>query len=316
MSAKTVLVTGSLAYDFIMDFPGNFADNIDPKKLHIINLSFLVNTLKKEKGGTAGNIAYSLALLQTPVSILGTVGSDFDTYFEFLKQAGVGVKNIKVIKDEFTSQAFMTTDLKDNQISAFYPGAMKETPNLKIKDVSPKPAYIVISPNHPVAMVNFAKQAKALKIPYMFDPGMQLPRLSEKDLLIGIKGADILIGNDYEMELLRNKVLMSDEKLLENVRVLITTLGGKGAQIKTKTENMMISPAKAKKVVDPTGAGDAFRGGFLAGMFANKDLKTCGQMGAIASCYAIEKYGTTNHGYTIKEFIQKYKGNFKTSLTI
>ncbi len=316
MSAKTILVTGSLAYDFIMDFPGNFADNIDPKKLHMVNLSFLVNTLKKEKGGTAGNISYSLALLKTSVSILGTVGSDFDNYFEFLKSAKVETKNIKVIEGEFTSQAFITTDLKDNQISAFYPGAMNETPKLNIKNISPKPSYVVISPNHPVAMVNFAKQCQQLKIPYLFDPGMQLPRLTDTDLKTGIKGADILIGNDYELELLRNKISMTDEQLLKTVRILITTLGEKGAQVKTKTETINIQPGKVKKVLDPTGAGDAFRSGFLAGMQNNLDLKTCGQMGAIASCYAIEKYGTTNHGYSLKDFCKRYENTFKKELQL
>lgn len=316
MNNQPILVTGSLAFDFIMDFPGSFADNIDPTKIHILNLSFLVETLKKERGGTAGNIAYSLALLNTPVSILGTVGEDFASYFEFLKLSKVNTKNIHVIENEFTSQAFITTDKKDNQIAAFYPGAMSKTPDLNIKNVNPKPAYVVVSPNHPVAMINFAKQCQQLDIPYMFDPGMQLPRLSDEDLKIGIEKADILIGNDYEMGLLKTRLNLTDEQLLEKVRILITTLGEKGALVKTKEQTVEISPAKPKEVLDPTGAGDAFRGGFLAGMMRGLDLKICGNMGAIASCFAIEKYGTTNHGYSISDFSKRYKENFQETLSL
>lgn len=295
-----ILVTGSLAFDVIMDFPGKFADHIDPGKIHILNLSFLVDTLKKQKGGTAGNIAYNLALLKVPVSILGAAGEDFGQYQDFLKKAGVDTSQIKISQENLTSQAFIITDQADNQITAFYPGAMSENSKLSINLAD----FAVISPNDPPAMVNFAKQCQVLKIPYMFDPGMQLPRLTDQDLITGINGAKILIGNDYEIGLIK--------KRLKNIKVgiLITTLGEKGSVIQTPHETIQISPAKPKDVVDPTGAGDAYRAGFLAGYLQGKDLKTSGQMGSVAACYPIEKYGTTTHRFSMEEFQTRYKENY------
>ena len=305
-----VLITGSLAFDIIMDFPGRFSDHIDPTKIHILNLSFLVDSLKKQKGGTAGNIAYNLALLEIPVSILGSVGEDFDEYQTFLQKAGVDVSNIKVIKDEKTSQAFITTDKADNQITSFYPGSMKNNSSLKIVDLSEKPEFTVISPNDPKAMINFALECQKLEIPYMFDPGMQLPRLTNQDLITGIKGAKILIGNDYEIGLLSSKLKVKSEKLLESIKILITTLGEKGSIVQTKDQNIRIKAAKPKEVIDPTGAGDAYRAGFLAGYLQGLDLKVCGQMGSVTACYSVEKYGTTTHSFTMDEFQQKYKENY------
>ena len=305
-----VLITGSLAFDIIMDFPGRFSDHIDPTKIHILNLSFLVDSLKKQKGGTAGNIAYNLALLEIPVSILGSVGEDFDEYQTFLQKAGVDVSNIKIVKNEQTSQAFITTDKADNQITSFYPGSMKNNSSLKIVDLSEKPEFTVISPNDPKAMINFALECQKLEIPYMFDPGMQLPRLTNQDLITGIKGAKILIGNDYEIGLLSSKLKVKSEKLLESIKILITTLGEKGSIVQTKDQNIRIKAAKPKEVIDPTGAGDAYRAGFLAGYLQGLDLKVCGQMGSVTACYSVEKYGTTTHSFTMDEFQQKYKENY------
>lgn len=305
-----IVVTGSLAFDLIMDFPGNFSDHIDPTKLHILNLSFLVETLKKEKGGTAGNIAYNLALLGTKPAILGVAGEDFESYSSFLSNVGVDTSNIKIIKDQVTSQAFIVTDKKDNQITAFYPGAMKEASGLNLARLNKKPNLVVISPNHPKAMINFVKQSNELKIPYMFDPGMQLPRLSDQDLLPGVKEAEILIGNDYEMGLLAEKCRVQSAKLVKLAKIVITTLGERGSLIQTGDQSIDIKPAKPEKVLDPTGAGDAYRAGFLSGFIKGLDLKTCGQIGSVAACYAIEKYGTTNHVFTISEFCQRYKENF------
>lgn len=316
---KNIIVTGSLAYDFIMDFPGNFADNIDPSKLHILNLSFLVNTLKKEKGGTAGNIAYSLSLLNTPVSIVGAVGEDFAEYKKFLDKSGIDTSQIKIIKNEFTSQAFITTDKKDNQITAFYPGAMSNLPKvyplgINLKGVTLKSTFVVISPNHPQSMIKFAKSCQKLKIPYMFDPGMQLPRLTDHEILSGIKGAEILIGNDYEMGLIKTRLRLTNADLLKLTKIIITTLGEKGSIITTQEESTNIKAGKVKGVLDPTGAGDAYRSGFMAGFIRGFALKVCGQMGSIASCYAVEKYGTTNHTFSKTNFCQRYAENFNEEI--
>lgn len=297
---NNVLVTGSLAFDVIMDFPGKFADHIMPDKIHQINLSFLVNTLKKQQGGTAGNIAYNLALLKVPVTILGSAGEDFDEYQEFLQKAGVDTSQIKISQENLTSQAFIITDQADNQITAFYPGAMSENSKLSILTGD----FAVISPNDPQAMVNFALECQKLNIPYMFDPGMQLPRLTDQDLITGIEGAKILIGNDYEIGLIKKrlKTIKTD--------ILITTLGEKGSVIQTKDQTIQINPANLREVLDPTGAGDAYRAGFLAGYLLGKDLKTSGQMGSVAACYAIEKYGTTTHSFSLDEFQARYKENY------
>lgn len=298
---NNVLVTGSLAYDIIMDFPGRFADHIDPTKIHILNLSFLVDTLKKERGGTAGNIAYNLALLEIPVTILGSAGEDFNEYSDFLQKAGVDVSGIRIVKGEQTSQAFIITDQADNQITAFYPGAMSENLKLSIKASD----FAVISPNDPKAMVNFARECQQLNIPYMFDPGMQLPRLSDQDLATGIGSAKILIGNDYEIGMVRKRVKNIETK------ILITTLGEKGSIIQQNGKIIQINPAKPKEVIDPTGAGDAYRAGFLAGYLKGLDLKVCGQMGSVAACYTVEKYGTTTHSFTMEQFNKRYRENYE-----
>lgn len=310
-----ILVTGSLAFDLIMDFPGKFADHIDPSKIHLLNLSFLVNKLKKEQGGTAGNIAYTLALLKTKVAILGSVGEDFGKYGQFLNQAGVDTSQVKIIKDESTSQAFMITDQNDNQLSAFYPGAMSSNTTLKITTL-PKPNLVVISPNHPQAMVNFAQECQKLKVPYLFDPGMQLPALADQQLFAGIKKAEILIGNDYETGLLKSRLKMSTAELLKFVKVTITTLGNRGSVIETNEQKINIKPGLPREVADPTGAGDAYRAGFIAGYLRGFALETCGRMGSIASCYAIEKYGTTNHTFSTAQFCHRFFKNFKTKLEL
>lgn len=307
-----ITVTGSLAFDHIMDFPGNFADHIMPDKIHQINLSFLVNTLKKLKGGTAGNIAYNLALLKQPVSILGTAGNDFREYNEFLKNSGVDISRIKIIPGESTSSAFIMTDLSDNQITAFYPGAMSKNAALFLDQEN----LVVIAPNDPAAMINFTNQCQTANIPFMLDPGMQLPRLAAEDLKNMIQGVTILIGNDYEINLLKEKTSLDDNQILSKVQILVTTLGAQGSTIQTKDSVMQIASAKPTQVTDPTGAGDAYRAGFLAGWTKNLDLKTCGQIGSIASCYAIEEYGTTSHKFTTHEFCARYKENFGEELSL
>ncbi len=303
-----ILVTGSLAFDHIMDFPGKFSDHIMPDKIHQINLSFLVNTLQKQCGGNAGKIAYSLALLKTPVSILGTVGSDFSEYAKFLESSGVDISKIMTSQIALTSSAFIMTDASDNQISAFYPGAMSENSSLSLSDV--RIDFAVISPNDPKAMVKFTKECQESNIPYMLDPGMQLPVLTAEDLETMVSKASILIANDYEMELLKQKIDVFE------VEILITTLGEKGSLIQTKNQKYEIGVAKPEKVIDPTGAGDAYRAGFLAGYMKKLGLKTCGQMGAVASCFAIEKYGTTSHTFSIQDFCKRYEENFGEDLKL
>lgn len=312
--SRNIVITGSLAFDLIMDFPGKFADHIDPSKIHILNISFLVDSLKKERGGNTGNIAYTLSLLGMKSSILSNAGDDFEGYAKFLKSHNIGTEDINIIEGESTATAIIMTDKADNQITAFYPGAMKQNTNLSLRDLKSKTDFVVITPDVPEAMEKFAKECQGLKLPYLFDPGMQLPALSDKQLLLGIEGSQILIANDYEMGIIQKRLALSDEDLLLKTKVLTTTLGEKGSIIQTKDQKIEIKSAKPKEVLDPTGAGDAFRAGFLAGFLRDLELKVCGQMGSVASCYAIEKYGTTNHKFSTDEFKIRYKENFGEEL--
>lgn len=311
-----ILVNGSLAFDFIMDFPGKFSEHIDPTKLHILNISFLVSDLKKQKGGTGGNICFNLGLLKIKNSIFASAGSDFSDYMDLLNSSGVDTSNLKIIQDDLTAQAHITTDLDDNQITAFYPGVMPKTKELSVKNLQEKPMFMVISPNDPEAMMKFVLECQELNIPYMFDPGMQLPRLSDEEIKVGTYSADILIGNDYEMGIILKRLKVSENEILKSVKVLITTLGAEGSVIKTRDQEIKINPAKPKQVLDPTGAGDAYRAGFIAGMVKKFNLKTCAQMGSIASCYAVENYGTTNHKFSLNEFVQRYEENFGEKISL
>lgn len=322
-----IIVTGSIAFDHIMDFPGKFSDHILPDKLHVLSLSFLVDKLKKERGGTAGNIAYNLALLNSKPLLMGCVGKDFTDYRKHLEKRGVDTKGVKAIENDFTSSAFIMTDQKDNQISGFYPGAMNKNQELRIaNNVLQKDTIemVVISPNDPKAMKNLVEECITEGLVYMYDPGMQLPRISNKELKKGIQSAGILIGNDYEMAAIKEKLRTKDEKLFEEndkLKIIITTLGEKGCMIVDRKSNqqlksMLIPPAKPEKVCDPTGAGDAFRAGFLAGYLRNFPLSVCGKMGNLAAVYAVEKYGTQNYHYTIREFCLRYQKNFKEKLVI
>ncbi|MBI2430410.1 MAG: carbohydrate kinase family protein [Candidatus Levybacteria bacterium] len=306
---KQILVTGSLAFDYIMDFPGVFSDHIMPDKIHQINLSFSVNTLKKHRGGTAGNIAYSLSLFQQPVAILSVAGKDFKEYARILENSHITTSYIKIIKEESTASAFIMTDKNDNQISGFYPGALKNASTLSIKRVDTKPHFVIISPDNPEAMTSFSKECQDLSLPYLFDPGMQLPRLTDKQLEIGARGATIVIGNDYEMSLLKSRLKI-------DVKIIITTLGPKGSLIQTNDQTLTIPPAKPQEVLDPTGAGDAYRAGFMAGYIRNFNLKICGQMGSVAAAYAIEKYGTQEHTFTLEEFKKRYSETFNEVLEL
>lgn len=311
-----IVVAGSLSFDFVMNFPGKFVDHIMPEKIHILNLSFLTNKLNKNFGGTAGNIAYNLSLLGQKASIWASVGKDFSPYNRFLKRSGVNTSYIKIYKKDFTSNYFAVVDKSDNQIGGFYAGAMSKDKNLSIKRVKEPIDFVIISPTTPEAMAKLAIECQEAKIPYLFDPGMQLPRLTKRQLERGIGGAQILIGNDYELGLIQKKLGVKKKKLLKGVSVLITTLAEKGSIIETKKGKIKIKSAKPEKVSDPVGAGDAYRAGFIAGFLMGFDLTTCGQMGSVCAAYTVEKYGTTTHRFTKKEFCGRFRKNFEKTLNL
>jgi adenosine kinase len=310
------IVTGSLGYDYIMNFSGRFADRIMPDRLHQLSLSFLADKLIKNIGGTAGNLAYTLKLLGVEPYIVAAAGNDFAEYKDFLTKQKILTDGIKIIPKDTTSSYHVVTDKDDNQIGSFYVGATKYNKDLSIKQQE-QPRLIVIGPNDPEAMKKFVAECKDLGYPYLYDPAFQIDSFTPEELHSAISSAEILIGNDYEIALIEQKLEITHEDLLVmGPKVVVTTLGAKGSIIETRKEAIHIKPAKAKNVSDPTGAGDAYRGGFLAGYLRGFDLVTCGQMGAVAAVYTVEKYGTVTHHYTKDEFVKRYKDNYSEDLNI
>lgn len=308
---QEIVVTGSIAYDHIMDFPGHFKDHILPEKVHMLNVSFLVDSLKKLRGGCACNIAYNLALLGEKSTIMGTAGMDFGEYDKWLKSHGIDTEAVKIIENEYTATCFVTTDLDDNQITGFYPGAMQYADKLSFKNLdSAKIKMAVISPNDPIAMCKYVRECKELGIPYMYDPAHQIPRLSKEELLDGIRGSKVAISNDYEIQMISNKIGCSENDLLDYTETLIITKGAEGSTIKDKNKSAVIPTARPYEVLDPTGAGDAYRAGIIKGLLNNYSFEYMGRLASSAAVYAVEKHGTSEHHYTKQDFEKRFCENF------
>lgn len=307
----SILVSGSLAYDHIMDFQGYFKDHILPEKVHIINVSFLVNSLRKLRGGCAANIAFNLALLGEKPTILGTVGHDFEDYRRWLTEAGVDTTAIQTIPQEFTASCFITTDKSSNQITGFYPGAMNYAHNLHIGDYNPAEVQMaIISPNDPEAMVSHVKECQELGVPYIYDPGQQVIFLEGEAMIEAMRGSKVVIGNDYELGIIEKKTGLKPEDLLQYTELVIVTRGEFGSTLITKERTVDVPVAKEKAVVDPTGGGDAYRAGIIKGLLNGYSLEQMGRVAALAATYCIENYGTQSHTYTPAEFAVRYTENF------
>jgi adenosine kinase len=302
-----IIVSGSLAYDRIMDFPGFFAEHILPEKVHVLNVSFQVNSLKEKFGGTAGNIAYALTLMGERPGISATVGHDADSYIEWMKRNGISSYYIKIIEDEFTACAYITTDKANNQITGFNPGAMKYSSSLDFDNLDPKQTIVIVSPGNVDDMVNYPSLCKARGIDYIFDPGQQLPVLEPEDLARAIDGCWILISSDYELDLIMKKTGLSKEALLERVRTIIMTKGEQGSQVFTPDGEISIPAAKAKIVQDPTGAGDSYRGGLLSGLIHGKDIEESARMGSVCASFSVECHGTQDYTFSPEEFNERLK---------
>ncbi|MBI5620054.1 carbohydrate kinase family protein [Candidatus Gottesmanbacteria bacterium] len=320
-----------------MDFSGRFADRIMPEKIHVLSLSFLVEHLSKQFGGTAGNVAHTLKLLGLDPLILAPVGNDFDPYQKFLETNNIQTTHIVKHTNVSTSAYFVMTDKTDNQIGAFFVGATKYAKDLSVGDAlqglalrgkaRPYENFVVLAPTDPEAMKKYVKECRALGLPYLYDPAFQTATFTADELREGIEGAQILIGNDYEIALMKEKLGISHEELIMMVPILITTLGGKGSIIETRHDSIGVAAAKPKNMSDPTGAGDAYRAGFLAGYLravnsrpalelTGDELLVCGQMGSVAAVYTVEKYGTQTHTFTKKEFTKRYEENFGVTLSL
>jgi adenosine kinase len=303
-----IIVSGSMAYDRIMDFPGYFADHILPDKIHVLNVCFQVNSMREEYGGTAGNIAYSLTLMGEKPLICATIGHDYQKYYERLAKNSISTENIKIISDEFTAGAYITTDRADNQITGFNPGAMKYRTELDLHKFRSQETIVIVSPGNFEDMVNYPRACKERSIDYIFDPGQSLPMWNTKNLIEAIEGCRILIVNDYELELIINKTGLNKKVLLEMAGTIITTLGESGSHVSTRDREIGIPPFKVKKVVDPTGAGDAYRGGLISGLVHGKDIEQCARMGSVCASFALESYGTQEYSFTLEEFNERLNG--------
>jgi len=307
-----IVVTGSLAFDHIMTFPGLFKDHILPDKLHVINISFLVDKMERLRGGCAGNVGYSLALLGQNARIVGTAGHDFEEYGRFLAGHGVDIDAIRIVEDETTASAFITTDQSDSQIQGFYVGAMAKAPELSLKALAGGRARAcIVSPDDPLAIVRHCAEAREAGLPFFFDPSFQVTPMSGEALRDCARGAKALFLNDYEFAVFEDKTGYRGDSLFELVEFAVVTLGAKGSRIlRSGEEPIEVPPATVTEAVDPTGAGDAFRAGFLAGWMEERDLAVCGRMGSVASAYAVELYGTQSHAYSRDAFDQRYAANF------
>ena len=298
------LICGSIAFDTIMVFGDRFANHILPDQIHILNVSFLVPQLRREYGGCAGNIAYNLSLLGDDGVPMATVGRDFDAYREWLTGAGVPLEHVRVIESELTAQAFITTDLDDNQITAFHPGAMQHSHANRVSDARDITLGIV-APDGRDGMIEHAAQFAAAGIPFIFDPGQGLPMFGPEDLQRFLSQARWVTVNDYEWQLLQQKCHWGVREITARVEALIVTLGAAGAVIHTRGQEILIPPAPVQQVVDPTGAGDAFRAGVIHGLLHGRDWRTIGRIASLMGAIKVESRGTQNHRFTRQEFAQR-----------
>jgi adenosine kinase len=306
---RNLIVTGSIAYDYLMTFPGAFTELLLPEHLSRLSLSFLVDEMEKRRGGCAPNIAYTLALLGERPRLMGTAGQDFDEYRRWLEAAGIDTSLVTEVKDKFTASFFCSTDKANNQIASFYTGAMADADTLSFRTVGAVD-LVIISPNDPKAMVQYAEECRALQLRYIFDPGQQCARMDGDELKAGLVGANIVISNDYEFELIREKTGLDVDALLERSEAVIVTRGKDGSSIYTAEDRIDIPAVPEHRVADPTGVGDAFRGGLMKGLAMGADWETCGRLGSVAATYALEHVGGQSHAYAIDEFRARYESHF------
>jgi adenosine kinase len=312
-NSKRVIVTGSVAYDNIMVFPGYFKDHILPDKVHMLSVSFLVESLKKQYGGVASNISYNLGLLGERPELFATVGEDFEGYRKWLEAVGVDTRLTKVVADEFTASCFITTDLSDNQITGFYPGAMNRTADISLKDSAVEASsvgMVIVGPSSPDGILQTTHECQALGIPYFYAPTQQIVRMSGEELTAGLRGAYAVVSNDYEYEMIRNKTGLSPQDIAQYAQYVFVTLAGEGSFVLHEGQRVDIPIARPTEVKDPTGGGDAYLAGVVKGLVNNYSLEVTGRIGSLAAVYAIEHHGPQSHRYTATEFAARYAENF------
>ncbi len=306
----SILISGSLAYDTIMDFPDSFKNHILPDQIHILNVCFIVEDMKKNFGGCAGNIAYTMNLLGEAPIILAPLGKDGVEYKQFFESKGINTKYIPLSSKKLTSHAQITTDKDHNQIIAYSNGAGDEATQLHVADISEPIEFAMITPTKKQAMIQHANECREKNIPFVFDPSHQLTAFTNEELRDLLQKATFYIANDYEMKLTEQKTGWSLEQMLEHVKIIIVTLGEKGSFVRTHNELFEIKPCPAFSVQDPTGAGDAYRAGFFTAYAKGMNLDTCAQVGSVAATYTVEHAGTQNHSFTLQEFSDRYEKTY------
>ena len=302
---KQIIVSGSLAYDRIMNFSERFSDHILPDKIHSLNVCFQVNGVTENYGGTAGNIAYALKLMGESPIISATIGSDHHKYFEWFEKNGIVKSGVRIIPEELTAGAYITTDMANNQITGFNPGAMKFSSDLDVDALDPEKSLLLVSPGNLADMINYPRLCKNSGIEYVFDPGQALPMLQAEDLIEVITGCTLLIVNDYEFNLIQDKTGLANGELLALANTTIVTLGGAGSRIHGPSGTISIPAFKARQVVDPTGAGDAYRGGLLSGLLNGHDMQTSALRGSACASFAVECNGTQVYSFTAQELTER-----------
>jgi len=305
-----LVLTGSIAFDYLMSFPGRFRDHILADRLDRLSLSFLVDSLIRRRGGIAANIAYTLALLGEHPQVMAIVGQDFEEYRQWLDRHGVDTRAIRAIPDVFTASFFVTTDQANAQIASFYTGAMAHAGDLHFRDLDPPPDLAVISPNDPGAMAAYVEECGQLGIPFIYDPSQQIIRLEPDTLRLGIRACRALFCNDYEFGLITEKTGLTLDAILQQTDFLVITRGENGADVYSREETLHVPAVPPRVPADPTGVGDAFRGGFLKGYAHALSLERCGQLGALAATYCLEKEGTQGHAFTLGEFLARFRETF------
>jgi len=311
----SALICGSFAYDTIMVFHDQFKNHILPDKVHILNVSFLVPDMRREFGGCAGNIAYNLKLLGGDPLPMGTVGTDFLPYAEWMDSHGINRDYVRAVDGAYTAQAFITTDQDDNQITAFHPGAMNAA-HLNNTGEAATATIGIISPDGRQGMLEHAEQFADNRIPFIFDPGQGLPMFDGDDLKGFIDKASWVTVNDYELQLMQDRTGYSPHEIAEHVEALVVTLGGKGSHIYTQKQRIDIPPAPVDVLNDPTGCGDAYRAGLLFGLMNDLDWETTGRLASLMGAIKIEKHGTQNHHFTPDEFAARYQSSFGSPIQV
>jgi len=307
----SIIVTGSIAYDYLMSFPGYFRDHILPEKLEKLSVSFLVDSMQKQRGGCATNIAYNLALLGERPRVMATVGEDFADYRAWLEERGVDTSGIVTIKDEFTASFFVSTDRANCQIASFYTGAMSKARTLSFYDRDYRQAELtIISPNDPEAMTKYVRECHELGIPYIYDPSQQIIRLTASDLRAGITGTKAVIVNEYELEMIKKKTGLTEADILRMAETLVVTRGEQGSLIRSGERVIPIPAVRPRREVDPTGVGDAYRAGFIKSLIRGYSWETTGRVGSLAATYVLEEPGCQGHSYTLADFVARYRESF------